>query len=105
MNQGKKNNRDKPTFSRAKIGFNMSEETFRANVSRRDEFEQDEEGDDVGFHAGSGDGSAANALDDTSAAAFFTGVIPDPKNKLSQMKPNTDSAVHSGGFMQGDRSF
>ena len=99
-NQGKKNNRDKPTFSRAKIGFNMSEETFRANVSRRDD--QDEDGEEVGFHAGSGDGS--NALDDTSAAAFFTGAIRDP-DKSTQMKPSTDSAVHSGGLMQGDRSF
>ena len=79
----------------------MSEETFRANVSQRADQEHDEDGEEVGFHAGSGDGD--NALDDTSAAAFFTGVIPDKKNNLSQMKH--ESAVHSGGFADRDRSF
>ena len=78
----------------------MSEETFRANVSQRADQEHDD-GEEVGLHAGSGDGD--NDLNDTSAAAFFTGVIPDKKNNLSQMKH--ESAVHSGGFVDRDRSF
>ena len=59
----------------------------------------------MGFNAGSGNGSADNPLNDTPAAAFFTGAIPDSKNNLSQMKLNAESGVHSGGFGAGDRSF
>ena len=81
----------------------MSEETFRANVSQRADQEH-EEGEEAGFNAGSGAGSADNPLNDTSAAAFFTGVIPDPKNNTSHLK-NAESGVHSGGFGAGDRSF